>query len=87
MKTHPKDSLAGATATPEPRGVVVARAAEDVAKGMEGEGPDVRVVGEFQLVLEAEVGHGPVDDGPFGAARDEDVVVDRVPGESWERKK
>lgn len=86
--------VARALARPEARGVVVGGAREEVAQGVEGEGPDVRVVclGERRAregggLCEGRLGgrQVPVEDRAFGAAGDEDWV-DRVPGYGWKEE-
>ena len=81
-------SVAWAFAGPEAGGVVVGGADEEMAEGVEGEGPDVGVVGLGEGGAgwgegwgEGWIGDGevPVEDGAFGAAGD-DEGVDRVPG-------
>lgn len=81
MEPIPEDPLSGPSTTPEPRRMVVARAAEQVTERVERKGPHVGFVRELELVLEGEIGHRPVDDGAFRAARNEDVVMDWVPGD------
>ena len=83
MEPIPQHPLPGPSATPEPRRMVVTRAAQKVTERVECKGPHVGFVRELELVLEREVGHRPVDDGAFRAARDENVVVDWVPGNGW----
>ena len=88
-----RGSVAWAFAGPEAGGVVVGGADEEVAEGVEGEGPDVGVVGLGEGgagwgegLGEGWIGDGevPVEDGAFGAAGD-DEGVDRVPGYGCKR--
>ena len=78
-------------ARPEPRGVVVGRADEDVGERVKCQGPDVGVVGLGERCAREEsglergrfgAGEVPVEDGAFGTAGDEDRV-DGVPGDGW----
>lgn len=45
------------------------------------ERPDVALVSKLERFFRGRIGEGPVKDRAFGSARDEDVGVDRVPGE------
>ena len=73
--------------------MVVGGGGEEVAERVECQGPDVRVVGLGEGCARgrsggAERGFGraevPVEDGAFGATRDEEGV-NWVPGDGWEK--
>jgi hypothetical protein len=85
-KSKLKKQLTWPPTTPKPRRVIVARTHENVAQRMVCEGPNVRIVRVLQHVLWRRVWHAPMDDGAFGTARDEEVVVDWVPGDCYESR-
>lgn len=66
---------------PELGRVVVRSRDEQVPERVVREGPDVAVVRVLERFFRGGVGEGPVQDRAFRAAGDEDVRVDRVPGE------